>query len=137
MRESIANSYVFNLIIIFIGIIIVVLVGSLSYSKTFKIKNRLVEIIEKHKDFDYSAQQEIANFLRKSGYVTKKNPKCPSKTGFETGWHSSGYKYCVYKYNTAKGYYFHVVVFISFDIPIIGDILEFPLSGETRIIYDI
>ncbi|MDD2434721.1 MAG: hypothetical protein PHO63_00510 [Bacilli bacterium] len=137
MRESIANTYIFNLIILFIGIIIVVLVGSLSYSKTFKIKNRIVSIIEDHRGFDRDAQMEVAGYLQKAGYVTRRNPNCPDRDGFSEGWRNTDFNVCIYRYDIARGYYYHVVVFISFEIPVIGNILEFPLSGETKMIFDL
>ena len=50
---------------------------------------------------------------------------------------NSNYKYCVFSYKTTRGYYYRVVTFMYFDIPIINTTLEFPISGETRVIYDL
>ena len=47
MRESIGNSYIFGIVIALIGVIFLILIGSLSYSRAFKIKTRMIEIIEK------------------------------------------------------------------------------------------
>ena len=47
MKEAISNAFVFNLIIVFVIILIAFFVGSISYSKASKVKNRIVEVIEK------------------------------------------------------------------------------------------
>lgn len=47
MKEAISNAMIFNLIIVFVVILIMLFIGSLSYSKAFKVKNRIVEEIEK------------------------------------------------------------------------------------------
>ena len=48
------------------------------------------------------------------------------------------YNYCVYEYadNIKKGRYYGVTVFINFDIPLVGNYINIPVYGETRIIYD-
>ena len=50
MKEAISNAMIFNLIIVFVVILIMLFIGSLSYSKAFKVKNRIVEEIEKDKE---------------------------------------------------------------------------------------
>ena len=50
MKEAISNAMIFNLIIVFVVILIMLFIGSLSYSKAFKVKNRIVEEIEKDED---------------------------------------------------------------------------------------
>ena len=37
---------------------------------------------------------------------------------------------------TSKGEYYGVTVYVHFDIPIVGYFLNFPLYGETRILFD-
>lgn len=48
MKEAIGTSMVFNLIMIFLGIFIILYVSSIAYSKGFKVRNRLIDIIEKY-----------------------------------------------------------------------------------------
>ena len=47
MKEAIGNAALFYIIITFVVIMIMFFVGSLSYSKAFKVKNKIVEEIEK------------------------------------------------------------------------------------------
>lgn len=141
MREAIANSYVFNIILIFVGIIIVILIGSLSYSKAFKVKTKVINIIEKHQEYnDGVVRSEIDEFLKNTGYhVTSavNSWTCPNVNGVKAINTIKNYDYCIYRFNTVKGPYYRVTVFISFDIPIISSYLRIPMTGETRIFYEL
>ena len=48
MNQSISNALLFNLVTIFVVVLIAFFVGSLSYSKASKVKNRIIEEIEKY-----------------------------------------------------------------------------------------
>ena len=50
MRESLGGSMLLNLVVIFTGLIIIFFVGILSYSKAYRVKNRIVEIIASNVD---------------------------------------------------------------------------------------
>lgn len=143
MKESIGNSYVFSIAIALIGVIFLILIGSLSYSKAFKIKTRIIEIIENHKGYnDSEIRDEIDDYLKTVGYVVTQNApslgnKCAPIDGVTAINTIKNYDYCVYRFNTVKGPYYHVTVFISFDIPVISAYLRFPVSGETRVMYEL
>lgn len=141
MKESIANSYIFNIIIVFVGIIITILIGSLSYSKAFKVKTKVISIIEKYKGYnDNNVRNEIDDFLKKTGYTvtrTKNRGTCPKVNGANAINKVKNYDYCIYSFNTVKGSYYRVTVFISFDIPLISSYIRIPMSGETRVIYEL
>lgn len=153
MKESISNSFAFMLVIILLGACATVLMSSLSFSKTFKIKNRVVEIIEKHREFNIDAENEIDQLLKTSGYPTvgvSTRKTCPEGRGVdvigidgtETGRvainNIKNYKYCIYEYKTVKGNYYSVAVFMKVQLPMIGDIvnIEFPIYGETKVFND-
>ena len=51
MKESIAQAFIVNLIIFFFVILVLLLFGSINYSKAYKAKNRIVNIIEKYGNF--------------------------------------------------------------------------------------
>lgn len=52
MRDSIGGSMLLYLIVIFIGVVIALFVGILSYSKAYRIKNRIIETIEKYGTYE-------------------------------------------------------------------------------------
>ena len=139
MRESIGNAFLFNVIIVFTLIIILLLVGSLSYSKAFRVKNRIVEIIEKYKDYNMDAKTEIEANLKSIGYKTNPNftQKCSDRGGTVMTDTSTLYRYCIVKFeDNPKGVYFGVTSYMYFEIPVIHSILEFPIYGETAVLYD-
>ncbi len=48
MNQAISNALLFNIVIVFVIVLIGFFVGSLSYSKASKVKNRIIEEIEKY-----------------------------------------------------------------------------------------
>ena len=156
MKEAISNSMVMTIVIVIISFCIIVVLTSLIYSKTYKIKNRVVEIIEKHEEYnDGAVRDEIEETLREMGYQTasRTDVSCPrgrggnapgipdNKQGNKAINTINNYKFCVYQYNTAKGVYYSVATFLTVDLPLISDILpmfrlEIPVYGETQVFYD-
>jgi hypothetical protein len=156
MRESLGGSMLLNLVLIFAGLVIILFVGILSYSKAYKVKNRIVEIIEKYgayEKIDSSTNtnvvtNEINENLKTAGYETSLSKKCNTirnrlvneKYNGELSQNlnqSYGYNYCVFEMNKSEnstGKYYVVVTFIHFQVPIIGDVLTFPIYGETKIL---
>ena len=84
MKEAISNAMIFNLIIVFVVILIMLFIGSLSYSKAFKVKNRIVEEIEKDEDYTENTVQDINNWISSEGVgyrlkSTTVSHNCPSQ----------------------------------------------------------
>lgn len=148
MRESLGGSLLLNLVIIFAGIVMVFFVGILSYSKAYRIKNRIIEVIEKHEKYDESVAKELASDLQAAGYstaasncdkirenlVSGTNPKYDG-TKLKENLNSFGYNYCVFESeNTKNGNYYVVITFTRFEFPVIDELLTFPVYGETKIL---
>lgn len=134
MKEAIGASFIFNLVMIFVGVMIALLVGSLAYSKGFKVRNRIIDIVQKYEGYTEEAREEINNNLKDIGYRIA-GKECKERGGM-TPEPERDYNYCIYRYETTKGPYYGVTVFIHIDIPIIGDWVEIPLYGETRILFE-
>ena len=153
MKESLANSYVFSVILVIVGICSSLIIVSMNYSKVFKMKNRVIEIIEKHGTYNNTTvMTEIDNFLRDAGYPPRQTTdKCPkgrgtsgsaslsdSDAGVDAINTLKNYRYCIYKFKTAKGSYYSVVLYMNLEFPLIGEFikLELPMYGDTKIIFD-
>ena len=144
MRESIGNSFIFTLVLIFVGIIIAFLIGSLSYSKAFKVKNRIINIIQKYPE-GYQGDSlpkidaDLDVELKAIGYKINRNyyTNCPTRNGAVAKNRTSNYEYCIYEYESDRGNYYGVLVYMYFDIPFIGDRIKIPIYGETKIMYDL
>ena len=142
MRESIAQSALFAMVAIIIGIIIILLVSSMVYSKTYKIKTKIVDIIDKYNGEIEYARIEIQDYLTSIGYRKNSNntQNCPNKANGTVINNYDIYHYCLYEYDAGttdnKGKYYGALVYIYFDIPFIGNLLEFPVYGETEVFYE-
>ena len=65
MNESVSNAMVLTIVIIVIGVSCGITLFSLGYSKTYKIKNKIIDIIEKHGTYnDSTVRDEIEACLR-------------------------------------------------------------------------
>lgn len=149
MRESIGGSMLLYIVLIFVVVVMLLFSSILTYSKAYKIKNRIIEIIEKYENYGKEmAEGEINSDLATSGYNASDPDKCDkvyetltssegkyNEEKLETNINNYGYNYCVFKANDVdKQYYYVVVTFVEFQMPIIGDALTFPVYGETKIL---
>ena len=66
MNESINTSFLIGMIAAFITIISLLMITFFSYSRAFKTKNKMVDIIEKYNGYNNSAKNEIEQYLNKS-----------------------------------------------------------------------
>ena len=136
MKEAIANVGVFNLMIIFLIILMFFFIGSLCYSKAYKVKNHIVNEIEKNGGFNSSDKDEIEGWLSEIGYKITTSPRsCPASYGSDMA-NSSSYEYCIYELtdSTSDVYStrYKVIAYAYFDVPIIGGMIRLPVVGETK-----
>lgn len=142
MRQAVGSAFILNLVIVFITLMMLVFVGTISYSKAYKTKNRIINIIEDNKGYNESSIDEIETFMANTGYqisttsnCTKVKPEGSSEV-YPTSSFKSGYRYCIFenKASNDNGVYYTVVTFMKFDFPVIGNYIEFPVKGETKIL---
>lgn len=166
MKESINTALILNLVITFLFIFVILFAGSSAYTKAFKVKNRIISIIEKRQDTILtsgfktckttgnskcmSVVEEIENALKDTGYKVQMNTdkKCENamqerfknthKTYNTVNTGSNTYNYCIAEFysnnDTMKGRYYAVITYMYFEIPLINQMLEFPVYGETKTI---
>ena len=141
MSDATGQAGLLNIMLSIIAIIIVLLAGSIAYSKSFRVKNRIVDIIEKHNSYDKDAREEIEQTLSKLGYRTTNrsdyNTLCKEVDGFERVNLTSNYLYCVYTTNDSNDnvYTYKVVAYMYFDIPFLSNTIKIPVSGMTKTLY--
>jgi len=157
MKESLSNALILNLIIIFLFLFVILFAGSTAYTKAFKVKNRIISIIEKRENTiltkgfnagNNSVLSEIELALSDAGYRVEMNmsQKCKDSmrrrfkninynySVVDTG--LSTYNYCIAEFydpsSVMQGRYYAVITYMYFEIPLIGQTLEFPVYGETK-----
>ena len=146
MNESVGSALLFNLVLVFVIILSGLFIGSLAYTKAFKVNSRILDIIEKFEGYNNFAYDEIGSFLNTMGYV-KGNTGCNVRShGADIVSSQNGnndiddrYDYCVYYHeNDGKGingknsyYNYSVVTYIYVDLPFIRQ-LKIPVytKGE-------
>lgn len=151
MREAIANVGVFNIMIIFIIVLLALFTGSLSYSKAFKVKDMIISEIQRDQDYNEDTQTRIENSLKDIGYRVSgfNSHECKysdneSAEALKPS-NETKYEYCVYKINECGenndngrcGRYYRVTAYMYFDVPIVGDMIRIPVNGETITFYDL
>lgn len=142
MREAVGNAFMVNFIIVFIVAIILLLVGSISYSKSFRVRNRLIDIIERNECYDdnsnstkCTSKAEIDKVLLEIGYKVSDTKTCKKESGKTLLTTNTNFRYCIYKVDSNRGHYYSVVAYGYFEIPLIEGYLEIPVKGDTKIFY--
>ena len=138
MRNAIGNALLFNIVITMIVLMIAFLTSSLSYSKAFRVKNNIINIIES----DGYDKTKIDSMLKEIGYrvVKGQTSVCTDRRGngkLLAGSTRGNYRYCVFEYTTSRGKFYGVTSYMYFDIPLIENMLEFPIYGETKVFMDL
>lgn len=134
MREAEGGGMLLYLMIFFVTTIMLVFVGILAYTKAYKAKNRIIEIVESYDCGDFGEWKtgtkaitlEIKDSLKDMGYqIADRNYK-----GENLG---TGYKFNISYTPANRGGYYKVTTFIHLDFPIVGNIVNMAVSGETKI----
>lgn len=142
MRESIGSIALYNIIIVFIVVTFAILSGTMSYSKAFKVNNRIINAIEKYEGYNDLSAEWIDKFLATIGYNYDPKGKCGKRNGYEPVLdRNKDYWFCVYAYpeetRAHNGQYmsYGVITYIYIDIPLIGDYLRVPVYGKSNRIF--
>ncbi len=177
MHSAIGNSILFYIVIFILIIVMFFVVGSISYSKAYKVKNRIIQSIESAGNYE-SVKDELTEDLKRYGYQTSLTEKCKKITvnGVQyENLNDTSYRYCVYKIylnpknsssvsttggtlastglttvgetggtigdtsnstssNVNSGYYYKVITYTHFDLPLAQHFIEFAINGETKIL---
>ena len=107
MREAIGTQTVFKTILIFTFLFSGFIAVAITYNKAYKIKNEVINILEKYEGVNSQSLTIINNYLDNSGYL--------SKNTCEDG-------HLLYK----------IKLFSRFNLPFVGDLFYFKITGETK-----
>lgn len=139
MKSATGSALLTNIIIVFLVVVMGLLVTSISYTKAYRIKNRIVDIIEDYDgDFKNNKNKIIAEIdasLGSVGYRLNEGKSCSTRYGtpITTG---SNYYYCIYENESQRGFYYKVVAYMYLDIPLVGKLVNIPVGGETKVFYE-
>lgn len=141
MREGIGSIALYNIIIIFIAVTFSVLAGTMSYSKAFKVNNRIINAIEKYEGYNQLAADKIDDKLMEIGYQLGYSG-CSKRRGYDPLENfNKNYTYCVYQYPEEtrewNGRYstYGVVSYINLDFPVVGEFFKIPVYGRSNMVF--
>lgn len=150
MRESIGSAWIYGLVLTFTLIFAGFLVLALSYSKAYKLKNEMTSMIEKYEGlttmgaYNNGGSIKIINqYLQNSGYNTKGTCQSGDYASDDLTSYvlvpaqdNKPYYYCV-SYNTNRECrtLFRVTLFYNFNLPVLGHLRQYMVSGQTNEIY--
>lgn len=144
MKESISYTFLLNIIITFIVISFFVIMCIMSYTKAFRVNSKIVNAIEISEGYNKVAEPEINRILTSYGYQ-KINVTCQPKEGQK----AIGYDgqvlpndkadngVCVYKFKNGDKYNYGVVTYMTFDFPIINQLVRIPVYTRTMSLHNL
>lgn len=157
MKGAIGNAFILNIVITFMLIFFSLLIGSMAYSKAYKTKNYILNLVDKYesagkRDFYLENREngkefenEANEYLGRIGYPINQSDEggCPARENYVVYKdNDNGYDYCIYiRRHITPGdnnqivmdkYNYMVLVYMKFDFPVIGSFLRLPITGETK-----
>ncbi len=134
MRDAFGSTFMFRIIIIFIVFYVTFATIAVSYAKTFRIKNRLIDYIEQHElnvdnvNFGTSVDDFLTNEHYSLGAVLENARKdCQARIVDDNGTFTNRGA-CVIK----DGDHYIVSVYIPIDMPVNLFSAVIPVRGVTR-----
>lgn len=164
MKESIGGMWLLGIVMTFMVILITFVTLSLNYSTVFRLKSDMISAIEEAQGFNSKSAQKINGLIEDYGYQQKKTCQFKDRTSgvigidkddpkFYVNNFNRPFSYCIMKEendrkknkdysssisskNNDKEVYYTLQLSFGFNLPVMGDILTFRVTGETRgIIY--
>ena len=151
MRNTIGGTWIFQLVLVFTLVFAAYIALTINYSRSFRVKNEVLSLIEKNEGFTENGAKLINNYLSQSGYKTTGVCKEQSdvivygansldsnisNNTYEKIQPGKQYYYCFSKYTNYHSYfktraYYKITLFFRFDLHVLGDLYTFDVDGQT------
>lgn len=137
MSEGVGGSVIIMIVAIFLLVVSGYLAFSVTYNKAFRVKNKIISVLEQEQGYNDDAIKKIETALKEVGYHASK------PQGYDSCYECSDAGYCI-KWNKTgsnelQSGYFDVVTSVTVDIPIINRIMPYMkilnITGSTITIY--
>ena len=149
MRDAIGQVFVLQIIFVFVLLINGYMAYSVNYTRAFRVKNQIVNILEQYEGpYNDEGIDKINQYIDRMAYDVNNQQMLDFESKNE-GAECPGYKgwcYLTHDVNIndadgeRKGTYYTVVTFVNIDIPVINNIIGLgnflQVVGETRTIYE-
>ena len=141
MREAFGGAFTIKLMLIFLAIYIAFIAVALNYAKAFRVKNKIIDIIEQNEGIDSyidtkegSVIGDINSYLNTVSYYVNlaniKNNNTENINCYDRG-------YCIEETtgpvtNGLTSKYYKVTTYININFPFFKLNFNIPITGETR-----
>ena len=162
MSEGLGGTVVLVIIVVSIVFISAYLAYNVNYTKAFRMKDKIIDTIEKYDgNCQSSCKNEINKYASDIGYENALKaggcsnlPYKPAEASSSDD-DTSSHGYCIYKldeprhynggdgegkYQTKPGYYYRAVTRINIQIPIVQNIFDLGalyVTGDTKVFHDV
>ena len=154
MKESIGGTWLLGLVVVFIVLFASFIAVAINYTKAFRVKNEIINIIERDEGFitekdangGQTTEEKISDYLDRIGYNRGDlNIGCPKEIYGDDAKTGDGNNYC-YKLITTSEYspgsvkqgYYKLSSFVIIDLHMLFDgSFTVPVSGETKLLHNI
>ena len=166
MREAIGGTWLFNLVIFFVLLFAGYMCLSINYSKAFSVKDKIITEIERNggiRNFNESDEtiKEIVEYMANTGYRTEGKCVTGGRNGYKYDYgcdrdgkcypanDNTDYAFCLSEVRAENTFheaqpgefifvsYYKVKVFYQLDLPVIRQMFNFSINGDTRTLFDI
>lgn len=150
MRESINGAWLLGIIMVFMAVFIAYISITINYSRAYRMKTQMVTAIEQYEGFNEKTLARLEAIRNAYGYINlgpcelgENGQAIGVRDGIVEGslTPSERYNYCITRVKRPAQdgeedkYYYTIVVFFDFNLPVLGDLFKFNVSGETNVIY--
>lgn len=147
MREAVGSYWLTGIVITFIVLFTGYLCLSINMNKAYKVKNEIINIIQKNNGLSESSLEQIQDYMTKVGYRTTGTCTVDDGDGYGVSGRSSVTNkavFCVKEMSTEyssdkytesqfpKSAYYQIKVFFAVDLPIVRQFFTFGLKGSTK-----
>ena len=152
MREAVGSYFLTTIVITFIVLFTGYMCLSINMNKAYKVKNEVINIIQKNNGLNSEAIEQIQDYMTKIGYRTSGNcnANVSKYEGKYDGYGISGTSakskntvFCVRPVQTVYTAtdvtsqfppveYYQIKVFFGIDLPIVRNLFSFSLQGSTK-----
>lgn len=136
MKESISYTFLLDIIIVFIAISFFAIISIISYSKAYRVNSKIVNAIEINEGYNKYVTEKIDQTITSYGYQ-RISKVCPTKDGqsaINTTNNRTSDGVCIYmfdKINEDGTYWYGVLTYMSYDFPIVGNLIRIPVYTKT------
>ena len=152
MKNAIAGSWVYVIVLIFMVILIAYVAISINYSRAFETSELMIKMLEQNEGFNPTSRKKISEVITGNNATVKHG--CGNNEGkrssdgvfyygvkgeyVDQNPKKSDYDYCITRTHKdvqgVRKYYYSTTIFFSFSLPVLGDLYAFSIPGETAAI---